>query len=1614
MLPNASDVRAAFIANPKRTTIEFDNLSSGSTARSSGAPRWLATANVHRHVTVATEVRLWNAPDQAGVPLFVKGHTQNRIGVIRDSANPNGHDCIGLLAQATSQARSVMGRHVTTTNVVDELKAGRSAADRLAHNWDDRDWVPETPSALWAQGALDRLGEIITAQPSMLRASQKGAGKGASTLSPRPFQGIIECLQNADDLGAHTLYVAFRETPRRELLIVHDGAPVTLANVGAMLLPWLSTKDADPEASGRFGIGQRTLSSLGGPIAMHAVPFHFIMGDDGPEPCAPEPDLAGVFSAARRDTMLVIPLLPSVTSESVAAAVRELNAHALIFLKNIRALRFRDIQNPSLNLDYTVEMTSLGEREILFTDETTVVECVEVKVVDQGGPAARYRRYSTRRPVPPGQTRSNKATGRTTPIGICVPLDAQRSLPLYDRMPLPIRTGLMIGLNAQFDPDSARSTLQPNTWNEARFADLADLLSWAALTAFKAETAEAWSHVPLNAEADASEGWSEDQVRGLVSACHVTFRKYLQIKTRAGVTNLASLAYESAPLELLLTEEDVEHLRPDSVAMPQAGRDAVGRWRAVLDELGESELIELPEALDVLDGDPTRSPEWYVAFAALAEEEGLSADFISRPSILLDDGTVTAGPQATDTWVLVKQASSETLATRLGIARRIHPAYLSSAAANTFLIRLERLEILYDNRDEEGDVFAILARGPDSGDGPEMTVRLEDGDLLALRDAWNQLPRERHVSLGTRIGRCIELKATWYGEDGRRRDGWARPTDVYLPAAIDREVDSFAKAARGTPGLKWADPEYGRLLKHKAGRSAIGAQRLLSAWGVGREPRLTKPSDERILYVRDRTPASPIGAQQTAEQMLSIRATPGRTHLIDDHWSPDAEIVAEDIASAPVKTRRKRAVALLATLSRGWDRRYSEAATAFPASAYNGFWDRGPEVRATWLARLADIKWMPDAGNGLQRPSLLQLQVKGTPPRPSERSTTVAKFDSHIERSGVLAALGVKAGPTQRDLIVRLQGLRKQPVTNAIAEEVSEVYQLLAASLRDRSDSVPEGRMSASQLRNAFRAGTDGRGLLLVGKHWNSPELVLRGPPIFGSRRAFAPHVEGLDPLWRALAMGLPSANDAIMVLREIAQDAPTPADLGIAIRAYTLIAGAISDMSAQLRTTLRRLPLWTGHQWTIQRPIYALEGEGLLASAPADLRVWRPGLSSFAALEPLLDPLGVVRLTPADFQAASTPAYGVAEGEALRLTCSSAVSLLRQELVRADQALLDTLSVDWDELLAAPVVIDPQLSIVAMLASGQVILPARAHMGRDPLRLILRDKTEAANAESAGMAVASLFDGDRQKAAWAWAAVWPRAVAGEQAQGVVLPKTRADQGSGKERLERLAKQAAQRSKGSKTTAPPKTTDLEKPNQKHIVQVRKLRELDDLEPSAGEIINEGAEPSGSLVFAKRRKGKDRKFTSGGGEETTAKQTVRNVLPPSTDRERMALDAVRRALRLNSQQLNDLRAARGVGVDAIDELRQCYEIKMSSSAGMPTDVTLTASEVEAARNDEDFFLAIVSGLEEGAGELRVRFIFDPLSNLDVRLRGDLTLTGVDRAEALEFAFNKRADEDAAES
>jgi hypothetical protein len=365
----------------------------------------------------------------------------------------------------------------------------------------------------------------------------------------------------------------------------------------------------------------------------------------------------------------------------------------------------------------------------------------------------------------------------------------------------------------------------------------------------------------------------------------------------------------------------------------------------------------------------------------------------------------------------------------------------------------------------------------------------------------------------------------------------------------------------------------------------------------------------------------------------------------------------------------------------------------------------------------------------------------------------------------------------------------------------------------------------------------------------------------------------------------------------------------------------------------------------------------------------------------------------------------GFIEGEIKRKTFARAVALLDDELVRSDIGLHESLSCSWGELIRARFVIDPALEITVQLDGQPIIrLPARAHMTVNPLTFIVRSLYDAEASEAGGQAIGSLFAGDRQKVAWAWGAVWRRASGGEEPSQIVLPLTKPEAASTVSRLTSLQVQANDRSaKQSKSAKPVPAGPATKAQP--TIEVRQLREIEELEPTKGTLINVGASNSGVVFVKSHISGQaGRTFdTSSKAEEKQNRRPARTVLPPTSDREQLALEAVKRALRLNSEQIQDVREKRGIGIDAIDELRQCYEIKMSSGAAFPTDVTLTPSEVEAAQNDPDFFLAVVVGLEAGEGCLKVRFIFKPLEQLAAKIRGEVTLTGIDKAEALEYEF-----------
>ena len=204
------------------------------------------------------------------------------------------------------------------------------------------------------------------------------------------------------------------------------------------------------------------------------------------------------------------------------------------------------------------------------------------------------------------------------------------------------------------------------------------------------------------------------------------------------------------------------------------------------------------------------------------------------------------------------------------------------------------------------------------------------------------------------------------------------------------------------------------------------------------------------------------------------------------------------------------------------------------------------------------------------------------------------------------------------------------------------------------------------------------------------------------------------------------------------------------------------------------------------------------------------------------------------------------------------------------------------------------------------------------------------------------------------------------------------------------------------------------------VVVRTLKDISELEPNEGAIINVGLTKPGIIfpVASKVTRPEPGTPAAGAAEADTEKGETggtaadgkplapaprRSVLPHVDEREQLAFDAVQAALSLNRPEILDLRARRGVGADAMDDLRQLYEIKMASGE-MANEITLTKTEVEAAQ-DPDFFLALVAGLEDKDVPLSVRFIFDPLRTLSQRITGDVTLSGLREVEALEYTFHK---------
>ena len=511
----------------------------------------------------------------------------------------------------------------------DDAQIGRKAAQFIADRWPDANGLIELATAEFAAAAVKRLAELIDEQPALFQASRRGSEKGAESLSPRPFQGIVESIQNGDDLDASELRLAVRlNGPRRELLIAHNGAPISLVHVAAMVLPWVTTKADDPGASGRFGIGQKTLRALGGPIDAHCDPYHFRM-DEVPTPCPPEPAIGGFYDPAARETLLIVPLYDEVDAEALKQFIADLGTRALVFLRSIRRVALIDLDTGDALVDH-----QLHERQRRSVKLGVHGHELEVGVGSGGGGwvgsgveltdrlrGQTYARYLAEAPLKSEERRHNKATGPTTTLGVSVPRQAEQGL-LYDRLPLPVPCELPVGLNAQFDPDTARSTLHERSWNAHRFAELGDFLAAVAVELFGRDPRHAWGAVPLLQDVPSGIGeWLRERfLIDVIGRCHLRLGEEVRLGPEEEPRPLDEIVFEDSGLESVLTQSDQEQLADGFSAVPTGQRDRLGRWRSVLQELGHSRLIDVDDALEFLALDDAklgeRQPRWYVAFAA--------------------------------------------------------------------------------------------------------------------------------------------------------------------------------------------------------------------------------------------------------------------------------------------------------------------------------------------------------------------------------------------------------------------------------------------------------------------------------------------------------------------------------------------------------------------------------------------------------------------------------------------------------------------------------------------------------------------------------------------------------------------------------------------------------------------------------------------------------------------------------------------------------------------------------------------------------------------------------------------------------------------------------------
>ena len=928
------------------------------------------------------------------------------------------------------------------------IQLARNAADQLFDATDARGSSAYEPrNLLGARTAVKRLGERFEQLPGSIAESLEAARINGELLSPDRLQGLADILQNADDARASKVRLLLRDD---DLLIGHNGEQVLLRHVLGMGLPWFSTKRAESESVGRFGIGLSALRSISSVIEVHCSPYHVRLGQPNLSSIDP-PLLPSGFDEVGWTVFRVSLTEGAVSLDELVGWMDRWGDAGLLFLSNVVEVR---LHGPALETIRRLSVSREAASSIRLDGSAVFQEIFrqQVKLSDQSG----WIVYSASVPSPSGISRTYKEVNSTTPVGVALPLHQVSRGRIYAGLPV-VDTPQPVFLNAQFDPLTSRRDLADTSWNRALVPLVADIWSHAAVDMFSLDPVAAWSAMPVGFGLDADKGSS--LAERLCAAIIDISRNSVAVRIHFDVDDgnwlgLTQLAVEARSLEGVVTEEETATLLNMPATIPKSVRDGNGRWRMVLDEWREA-CSDLPEPLSVeqalvLLRDTNRSVKSTVALTVAGVREGLGERLAELPCLVASDGRRVPPPSKDSPEAVALEVSP--LAEELGIVTALHAEYAEETDdACAIICWLREREALLDGTDNHVVVSRLSLAGKF---GRRIEEPLTDGQVDALRRAFESLKSVERQEVGRNLGRAVVLSAYEYEvRNGRkrRRDIHVSPIKAYLPRSIDRNKDSFATAADRSPGVIWLGRHYAKVLKSTHGRKGIGAQRFLALLGAETAPRPREHPDLKRRYL-----GQPMGLSVHHERSPSGRTEAMRrskaTYTLDD-WACDAlTAVVKDIARVRrARKRRRRVQALLATLGRAWDR-LSECAEVSSAYDYHKWVYREP-MPAFWLWQVREVAWLDDESGTPRRPLELHIRSQGNEAIYGEDSPDFvhkelqrACQESHNWKA-VMAALGVDVDPTRQELVSRLRTLRDEEATGAVRANASLQLRLLSTGL---------------------------------------------------------------------------------------------------------------------------------------------------------------------------------------------------------------------------------------------------------------------------------------------------------------------------------------------------------------------------------------------------------------------------------------------------------------------------------------------------------------------------------------------------------------------------------------